>query len=547
MYTYPDSIGYINNKKCFSSISSTDGTVTYMLSTRTCSTGKELIINTTKRVGDSQLKSQTYIPILPYRIIFNDPQFFYYGAKSKLLPYYNILNLYNPGITSTSDNISMPVEFNSNNTKFIEFNIPRSCLNAFQGSYNFQKISSTSVFVNISKLTAYDIQASMVVEKVDDNNDNLILTVNSRVNIDLSYSDEIETKKNEWYYTIPVTVLLKINRTQLTTNNPTTIELVPFSWSYPIDPRWTNNFELSTQESIISIGKINSSIVGDFEDKMWNYNIIPGKYLSSTKGNYNYRFALNSFGCLTDNDYIDIPSGVITVTSLGNYSTGHKTFEQFVTVNNTLLTNAGYNPSRFYKNFTITNIASKVSIYKNGEYFVSVINCFNNSKREIYLTIYGFSDGLVMVSQILIGSDVYYGDLVERQGSLYFTYTSNTARYIFKFPTLSSLIISSLGFKFLSGLGTKDLLLSVGATLISSENVPYKAMTYSVYNLFMPDSTKLIYYIDDYCQDKSIGFLDKNYKSDDFNLNTYNNSILLLDKISMLETGQTNSIQQFKV
>ena len=133
LYSYPDNIGYVNNKKSFSSVTISNGHLLYVLGTQDdkTDTGKRLIIKTYGCYGDAAPReAQIIVPILPYRIMINDKTLLNYSNRQSILKQNaSDLNLYNPGIDFNVVNSASgcwPSEFPAS-TRFMELNLTRKC------------------------------------------------------------------------------------------------------------------------------------------------------------------------------------------------------------------------------------------------------------------------------------------------------------------------------------------------------------------------------------------------------------------------------------
>jgi len=534
-FKYPDQIGYINNKKGFASVTTDNKTVAYILCTRDTDTGKQLIIKTYTGTNGTLLQSQTFVPQIPYRFILNDVNFFN-GIKHYLCPYSDIISLYNPGIHAAGNSIIMPDAFNLGSTKFIEINLPRSCMRAMTGKYKYEQIDSrTNVDAFVKNIEAYDLESSMVVESIDSTQDNLIITVASRVDIDANLTGSYTF--DHIYYTIPITILIKINRNSLVTDQLKIVDITPFSWTYPINYNFLYN----------SIGQITEDDISSFENNMWNYSVIPGKYSTSKDGKSIFKYVPESFGCLSDTAY-DGVSGYVTITSMGNYTPSQKRFKQVHTIINGTLNISGYNfPDLININYKTDNLTSKNSIVIKDGYYVTTQDTYNNLIRSSNLII--LDSGMGIVAQILSGNNIYHTDLVEKNNLLFLTFCNENKQYVFKFPEITTGLTSQIGKdKILTGEGFKNTLLVLGFTLVYINDVPTQASTALLYDLKDSAGNNIRYYLDDTKQDKSISpSLVSKFVGEDYNLRLIGDTCLVIDKMNIYSTGQINSFQYLKV
>jgi hypothetical protein len=510
-YNYPDTIGYVNNKKGFTASKYNSLAINYTLSTINCDSGKQLIIRTAQGSDKDLVLSKHIIPVLPYRLMINDATFFN-KIKSSLIDSATDIAAFNPGITSS---LSMPAEFDSA-TKFIELNVPRSCLKYFVSSqqWEMQNLGNSKyVDVTVNKIEAYDLQASMVVES-NTTYDDLYIAVSSRVDMFGSYSDiSISfTKPFHWFWTIPVVVRIRVNRSDLTVAGKN-LSITPTAWGYPVDTAW---FGESTAS--MDIAKINTSITGAYTSKLWNYNLIPGRYISDSRY-INFRFQPMSLGCLVDIDYLSSTGVVVVANSIKNYFVDRNGYRYIHTISKFTLS-SGFTAVTDYDStvYTETTVL-RISMYTANGYYVYLIN---NSDLTSDMIIY---DSLLNIAsrRIFNGTDV---DLIEKSSNLYILFHSDSKRYIFKFPTISSSFAASLGTGILyNGLPAK--LRTAGATQINESNI----------------------IINNNCnQDKSIvENITSNCSSVTSNLKFIGSTTLVIDKITLSKDGQINSLEFFSV
>ncbi|MCK9428874.1 MAG: hypothetical protein M0R17_02535 [Candidatus Omnitrophica bacterium] len=529
MYKYPDQLGYICNKKGAVSSTVSGETVMYVLSTKTCDNGKQLIIKTSK--GTDKLKeSNTIIPILPYRLIINDYSFLK-KIEQNLIQYADSINFYNPGITVT-DKINLPSILSNNTSKFIELNIPRDGLKYFSNNYVYQTFSSTNnIAVTIRNIDVYDTQASMVLENISPTEDILYISIVTRVDISGTTSDTYYANKVLSYsYCIPIVISLKINRTNLITDKIINTDILPYSWSYIID---YNQFNDNTP---VTIGKINSSEIGSIDTKMWNYNIIPGKYLYSST--YRNRYDPIAFGCNVD-ICLDLSNIITAISSYGNFYLDVNKYNQaHIFTRCSLGLSSGFVLcSYYYSKNRMNTLSSKINIYKYNTYYISIFNTYINSNKELHF--YILDDSFNILSRCVI-TNGYDGDLLISQGYVYLTYSSNNKRYIFKLSTDISTLVSIISYKVTTGESFKNLFLSSNATLIAEQTINIKESNLFDYNVTIEN----IYKIDKTSQDKSIGNLNNTFIGDYYYLNSNGSNYLILDKVSLSSYGVTN-VPQF--
>lgn len=533
-YSYPNLLGYVNNKKGFSTVTSGGETIMYVLGTRNCSNGKQLVIKTTKSLsGQRAIERQTIVPILPYRLMINDPYVFDY-IKTRLYPYYESLSLFNPGITFTSKSITMPSQFNSNSTKFIELNIPRSCLSSFQmHEFEQQKLDSyNKTRVNIKLIEAYDLQASMVAES-DGLYDNLYLSVSSRVNIDLNYYDAKEASSGFWFWTIPIVIKLRILRSNINSGTVKEFESLPIAWSYPMDLNWFSETQAPT-----TISKINTAISGGPTVNLWNYNVLPGQY-NSTSTRKDYRYAAKSFGCVTDIDYIGA-NNIICFSSVGNYLPGQKEYKQVHIVSDITLTTGFTLPTTTNAKVWTDNLVTNNTIYKIGNYYAAIANEYTQLNNGVLLNLYDSSLNLVI--QRKFGGTAVNGDLTEKDGTLYLLFYTDTKRYIFKFPTIDASFINFIGNGTINVVGMINIFRNSGMTQINEVNSPSLFRRLVNYSITKPDGSNLVCSVDLEGADKSIYFDLKSSFTGNFRaLKILSTTALCIDEIRTYGLGQTNN------
>jgi hypothetical protein len=530
MYKYPDTLGYINNKKGISSVTTGGETICYILSTREHSTGKQLVIRTTKNYEGNIVERQTIVPILPYRIMFNDPNFFN-NIKKDLYPHNEALNLFNPGIVFTSNSVTMPAQFNSQTTNFIELNIPRSCLNLFTKYDYIQQQADGTIFTTTMDIKAYDIQASMVVE-ANGTHDNLFISLSSRIDA-LNYNGD----RINWSWTIPVVIMLKVLRSNINSSTIKEFELLPTSWSYPIDLDWFAQNNPKT-----TIAKIND-IAGSPTDNLWNYNMIPGQYVLDRGGNHRYMFT--NYGCVTDIDYTE-SSGIVCFSSIGNYFPSQERYNQIHTLSKILFSTGFVQPSITNAKVFTNNVVSNNCVYKIENYYVSVANEYTKTSNGVSLIIY--DNSLNIVNQRKFGGWAHFSDLIEKDNVLYILYYTDTKRYIFKFPTIDSSFISLIGNGSINVIGMTNIFKTSGMTLIKESNISQLSQTFIDYTISLPNGATQINNIDISCPDKSIISNLKNSFPGVLNtLKLIGTSCLVIDKINLSINGQTNNLEYLSV
>lgn len=539
MYTYPDQIGYINNKKGFVSSTYGDETISYILSTKTTPTGKQLTIKTYKEISNVMVKCQTITPILPYRIIVKDVEFFD-SIKKNLYNDYLATNLYNPGITAYNDHITMPGIFYGS-CKFIELNVTHNSLKYFASnmSYLYQEISGYKTYIVPNTIKAYDIESSIVCS-TDGTYDYLYIANCSKIVINGKQLDQSESrwKDIEHNYSIPVVVMLKILRSSII-SSASDIETLPISWSYSINPRWLIE---SDNLKTTSVSKINSSVSGGPTTNLWNYNIIPGKYHSFNNGPDYFYQPLN-FGCYVDIDYISSNS-IVCFSSIGNYSPIWNLLRPENTIIRIAFTTGFVQETSLYNAF-IRNDERIYNncIYKSGDYYVTVFNHYTEEKDEICLAI--FDINLRLKSQIFFGPNCFFGDLIMKNSDLYFMYYVDTKRYIFKFPTIDNVVTTNLGYSFTTSSSIQQKLVYAGATFSLDGVGITKTKNLINYNINFSENNNKIYKIDTNSMDKSMN--TDLYNGYYHSLTVVDYSLIGINKISFSSIGQNNQIDTFKL
>ena len=564
LYTYPDNIGYINNKKGFSSVTISNGHIFYVLGTENdrTDTGKRLIIRTYGCYGNEQPReAQILVPILPYRMMINDKTLLDYSNRRSIFKGNAAdLNFYNPGIDFGVVESALgcwPSEFPLS-TRFIELNITRNCFPIFGlpagRSYDMQQTNNGNALkIRPNKLEAYDLQASMVAESAG-GNDYLYLTVVSRVDMIGSYSMNNTIWNNfSWSWTIPVYIKLIVDRSTINTNlRGSIVNITPISWSYPIDSNW---FDSSSK---VTIGKINNSITSTPSTKLWNYNVIPGRgvnnigtsltnfpigYPSIVNTNY---FIPVSFGCLAD-IYTQDSSNMICFTSFGNYYPVEGLYKQVHTISKISRSVTGFNVpiGRNSQEQTIELSARNV-IYKTGagtgDYYVALIQFYDQFRSGINVLIYNYDLYLVAQFKMFHVNDA---DLIEKGGKIYLMLYGNSERKIYKFPTVDPTFINNLGKSSSHALGNggEKFLTDVGMTLVTSSYISTNIRTLID---FIPVGSSSNIKLDINVQDKSIDARGL-FSGSSNHLKLIGTECIAIDKITLSTPGQSNKLEYWTI
>lgn len=531
---YPNQIGFINNKKSISSSVVANEVVTYILEVREDFIGKRLVINTAKGNSNGILnKTNTIIPELPYRILINDSNFLQKN-KTNILSNYPLINFYNPGIVATEKDLTLPNELNNKTTSFIELNLGRDLFKYLKSDYIQQTINGVDVICKNSKFEIFDIQASMVVENElsSPQYDNLIITVVSRIDHEYTYVLNNKNNYEKNSYSLPVTILIKVDRNLLTSTN--NIYTLPYSWHYPV------SIGIYGSSSIISIGKINQNISTSFTTNMWNYNL-----LALLKNEATNKYYPISFGCLTDSTYIETNS-VAIVSSIGYYITESNDYNRIFCVSISTLSSAGYNTyDRNKIIFKSKSSVDKLVISKIGNYYFISANTINAGKREVIIFIYG--SFLQELATKIIGSVVRDCDIVSNGSKLYLFLETDFNLYLYKFSNVDSNFVSSFNnTKYLSYDKIESFFSSLNSsTLIVKNASVFKKTNIIVYFLKDKYNNDVEVYINGYSLDKSM--LDiTNFGGDFSNLKLIDPSILALESINRSDSTIINT-KFFKV
>lgn len=560
LYTYPDSIGYINNKKSLSSVTVSNGHVTYILGTEDdrTDTGKRLVIKTYGSYGTAApVEGQTLVPILPYRVMINDKTLLNYSNRQSILKYNaSDLNLYNPGIDfNVVDSASgcWPSGF-GDTTRFIELNLTRKCFpvmglpagSSYEIQHTVDKLGKLRI--RPTKLEAYDVQASMSVESAGAD-DYLYISVVSRVDLIGSYSmNNISWKNNfNWSWSIPIVVKLVVSRASIDrTLRGRLQEITPTAWSYPIDSNW---FDTSPK---VSIGKINTSIPSTPQTKLWNYNIIPGRvamnfgtaltnFPSFIPTNNGYLIPL-SFGCCSDIYSLD-SSNILCLTSIGNYYPSEGNYKQVHTISKIARASTGFVlPSNRNSQEQTLDVASRNIIYKTGsgtgDYYIALIQTYNQSKSGINMLVFNYDFYLVAQVKMFHVNDA---DLIEKSGSVYLLLIGDTEKKIYKFPTADATFINRLGKTSNTALGNggEKVLTDAGMTLVHSSTISPNVRSFID---FKPTGSTNNYKIDINTLDKSIDLRGMSSGTTN-HLRLIGTSCIAVDKVTLSTNGQSNKIE----
>lgn len=559
LYTYPDNIGYVNNKKSISSVTISNGHIIYILGTEDdkTDTGKRLVIRTYGSYGTAAPKeAQTLVPILPYRVMINDKTLLNYSNRQAILKQNATdLNLYNPGIDfNVVDSTSgcWPAEFSAS-TRFIELNLTRKCfpVMGLPAGYSYdmqQTLGSAKLKIRPTKLEAYDIQASMVAESAG-GSDNLYISVVSRVDMQGAYSQNNSTWNNfSWSWTVPIVIKLVVNRSTLDASLRGTLqEITPTAWWYPIASNW---YDVSPRTQI---GKINTAITSTPQTKLWNYNIIPcrgvnntGTSLTGFTSNYppsSTSFILPvSFGCIADICSKD-SSTITCFTSNGNYFPSDSGYKQLHTINKITKSAIGFNlPSNGNSQESTLELSNRNVLCKTGsgagDYYVSLIQFYDASRSGINVLIYDSSPFLVAQFKMFHVNDA---DLLEKGGSVYLLLVGDTERKIYKFPTANPTFINKLGKTSSTAMGNggEKFLTDAGMTLVTSSSISPTTRTLID---FKPVGSLINYKLDTNVQDKSIDMRGIALGTSN-HLKIIGSNCIAIDKITLSANGQTNKLE----
>lgn len=564
LYNYPDNIGYVNNKKGFSSVTISNGHIFYVLGTENdrTDTGKRLIIRTYGCYGDSTPREgQILAPILPYRIMINDKTLLDYSNRRSILKdNAAALNLYNPGIDfNVVDTTSgcWPSEF-PGTTRFMELNLTRKCFPVLglPAGYSYdmqQTLDYKKLKIRPTKLEAYDTQASMVVESAGAN-DYLYISVVSRVDMTGTYSNNGTVWNNfSWSWSVPVVIKLVVTRSSIDANlKNSVVEITPTSWSYPIDTSWFDS------ASKTALGKISTAITSTPTTKLWNYNIIPTRGVNNTgtsltgfttgavPSTTSFVLPLN-YGCVSD-IYTQDSSNIICLTSYGNYFPGTNSYKQTHTLSKITRTATGYNvPNNSNSQVTTDYFTSRNSLYKTGsgtgDYYIAVISSHVSSSADVTIVFYNYDFRIVNQTKI---SNTYDADCIEKGGVLFLYLAGESTRYIYRLPTVNAAFFALLSPNATQHLITpymaKTRFLAAGMTLLneSSSGLPSRSLV-----PFTPVGMSEAYSINVNVQNKTL--VGGNFTGTTNNLKFIGTNCLALDKVSLASTGQTNNLEYWAI
>lgn len=306
--------GYVNNRNGFAiSRNASNEDVAYSLITRKSNTGDTLMVETWYRVGDSFRYGKQLTPVLPYRVIVGDDSYFSrLNNRSELwTPQCSGTTvIYNPGMSLNADGgVTEPgVGFHAS-YRFIELNVTRSQLELYNKedlllqrpvlSPRTDASISDEEHTMLSKgftVKADDKQAGMLVKNQDVNTDILYIWVVSTVEITgegyrwwvptqgSPTHDDSKTSLGTIYmkYSLPVLVKFEVDRT----NQTSSVSLSPFSWKYALP---LSKFTSLDTNDAMTLSRINSSVVGAFSAKSWNYNLLSGREIViGSDGRYDF-------------------------------------------------------------------------------------------------------------------------------------------------------------------------------------------------------------------------------------------------------------------